>query len=363
MRNTMDYKKLYNHPLYAEDISRVSGLSLPWDDLKNSTVFISGATGMIGSMLIDVLMSVNESSALNCSCVAAGRSADKFDRRFEYWHAHREKTLFFCECDINEPLKEIVSSRKIDYIIHLASNTHPVAYSTDPVGTILTNIYGTKNLLDLCVKTKCRRFVFASSNEIYGENRGDTEFFDENYCGYINCNTLRAGYPESKRCGEALLQAYIKQFGIDAVIARFTRTYGPTLLSSDTKALSQFLKNALNGEDIVLKSDGTQFYSYTYAADAVAGLLSVLLKGKNAEAYNIADEKSDIQLKDLAAKIAGHVGKKVIFDLPGETEKAGFSKATKARLNADKLKKLGWELQYPVDEGIRRVLLMLSGCR
>lgn len=95
--------------------------------------------------------------------------------------------------------------------------------------------------------------------------------FDEDYCGFINCNTLRAGYPESKRCGEALCQAYIRQKGLDIVIPRLTRSYGPTMLMSDSKAVSQFIKKGLAGEDIVLKSKGNQYYSYTYVADAVSG--------------------------------------------------------------------------------------------
>ena len=165
----------------------------------------------------------------------------------------------------------------MDYCIHLASSTHPVQYATDPIGTITANIIGTRNLLEFASSHGCKRFAFASSNEIYGENRGDTELFKEDYCGYIDCNTMRAGYPESKRCGEALCQAYIRQKNMDIVIPRLTRSYGPTLLSSDTKALTQFLHKGLAGEDIVLKSEGTQYYSYTYVADAVSGLLTVLL--------------------------------------------------------------------------------------
>ena len=211
-------------------------------------------------------------------------------------------------------------------------------------------------MLKLADKCKAKRVVFASSNEIYGENRGDVEKFNEEYCGYIDCNTLRAGYPESKRCGEALCQAYIKQKQLDVVIARLTRTYGPTLLESDTKAMSQFLHKAIKGEDIVLKSKGTQYYSYTYVSDAVAGLLTVMLLGKCGEAYNIADEKSDIRLRDLAETIAESVGKKVVFDVPSKNESAGYSKATKARLDSSKLQKLGWHARYDIKDGINRTI-------
>ena len=127
----------------------------------------------------------------------------------------------------------------------------------------------------------------------------------------------------------------------------------------DSKALSQFIKNGINNENIVLKSEGTQYYSYTYVADAVSGLLAVLLNGETGEAYNIADEKSDIMLKDLAAIIAESVGRKVVFEIPNATEAAGFSKATKARLDSRKLQSLGWKAMYDIRTGIKRTISIL----
>lgn len=349
--------KIYEHPLYQEDIKRICEKDLPWVKLKDNSVLISGASGMIGSLLADVLAYKNETEDLNCRIIALGRNQARAEERFA---AYYEKPYFrFVSHDISQPLV-LDDEENIGYVIHLASNTHPRAYATDPIGTVTTNIFGTKNLLDLACEHQAERFVFASSNEIYGENRGDKEMFDEEYCGYINCNTMRAGYPESKRCSEALCQAYKAQKGMDVVIPRLTRSYGPTLLKSDTKAMSQFLRNGLNGEDIVLKSEGNQYYSYTYSADAVSGLLTVMLKGENGEAYNISDLSSDITLKNLAGLIASWAGKKVVFDLPDATEAAGFSKATKARLDSTKLKKLGWTADYPIEEGIARTLNILS---
>ena len=132
------------------------------------------------------------------------------------------------------------------------------------------------------------------------------------------------------------------------------------MLMSDTKAISQFIRKGIAGEDIVLKSEGTQYYSYTYVADAVSGLLTVLLKGENGEAYNIADGASDIMLKDLATIIAKYTNHKVVFELPDEVERAGYSKATKARLNGEKLKKLGWKARYDMKSGLERTLEMLK---
>ena len=132
------------------------------------------------------------------------------------------------------------------------------------------------------------------------------------------------------------------------------------MLMSDTKAISQFIKKGIAGEDIVLKSAGTQYYSYTYVADAVAGLLTILLKGESGEAYNIAEEHSDIMLKDLAAIIAGINGKEVVFEIPDAVEAAGYSTATKARLDGHKLQALGWTPKYDIKSGIERTILILK---
>jgi nucleoside-diphosphate-sugar epimerase len=233
-------------------------------------------------------------------------------------------------------------------------------YSTDPIGTITTNVIGTQNMLEFAFAHNATRCVFTSSNEIYGQNRGDVDVFDEKYCGYIDCNTMRAGYPESKRCSEALCQAYIRQKNLDIVIPRLTRTYGPTLLKTDTKALSQFLHKAVNGEDIVLKSEGKQYFSYLHVTDTVSGLLTVLLKGNTGEAYNVADVESDITLKDLAGIIADYSGKKVIFEIPDELEKAGYSTANVARLDSAKLKEIGWNAKYDIKSGIKRTIDILK---
>ena len=345
---------LYSNDLYCEDVRFVADIELHWEELEDRSIMISGATGLIGSFLADVLMKKNE-DGLNVKVYALGRNEDKFSGRFSKYQDN--SNLIYVKYDVNEPLEMDVES--VDYILHLASNTHPLMYSTDPIGTITTNIIGLKNLLDFAVAHNTKRFAFASSNEMYGENRGDVELFDEDYCGYINCNTLRAGYPESKRCGEALCQAYKAQKGLDVVIPRVTRSYGPTMSMSDTKALSQFIKKGLAGENIVLKSEGTQIYSYTYAADAVSGLLTVLLKGENGEAYNIADPSGDVMLKDIAGFIADHVGTQVVFELPDAVEAAGYSKATKALLDGSKLRKLGWAPRYDIHEGIIRTLEIL----
>lgn len=351
----MEY--IIGNPLYLEDVEYVAGLDLPWEKLKDKNILLSGATGLIGSFLVDVIMLRNRDYGMNTHVVALGRNEETARARFTYCFG--KEWFEFVKQDLNEPFS-LPDGMKASFVLHLASNTHPLQYSTDPIGTILVNVMGTKGMLDVAVKCGADRFLLASSNEIYGENRGDTELFDESYLGYIDCNTMRAGYPEGKRCAEALCQAYISAYGLDAVIARLTRSYGPTMKMTDSKALSQFIKKGLEGEDIVLKSEGTQYYSYAYVADSVSGLLTVLLKGKLGAAYNIADTKSDVRLKDLADVIAKQAGKKVVFQIPDAVEAAGYSKATKARLDGSKLKALGWEMRYDIVGGVARTMEILK---
>ena len=337
--------------VYEKDIDFVTQLILPWEKLNNRTILISGATGMIGSFLIHVLMKRPESIRI----IALGRNKETAKKRFrEYWGIDNFQ---FISHDINQPLQNIGIS---DYVIHAASNTHPISYASDPIGTIKTNVIGTYHLLNYAVQCSVHRFLFMSSVEIYGENRGDIEYFNEKYCGYIDCNTMRAGYPESKRAGEALCQAYRKANELDIVIARAARTYGPTMLYEDTKAISQFIKNGLEKKDIVLKSEGNQLYSYNYVADSVSGLLTILLKGNDGEAYNISDCNSNYTLKQLASLIANLTGVNIKYEIPSVLEQSGYSKATKALMDSTKLEKLGWKAHWNMENGIRQTLEYLN---
>lgn len=329
-----------------------------WDRLEGKQLLISGAAGMIGSLLIDAIMLGNEARPKNrrCEILALGRNQDAARLRFAQWWERPE--FYFVKHDITEPLGSLPIQP--DYWIHAASTTHPVAYAAEPINTILSNVLGTRNLLEKAASNKGSRFLLLSSVEIYGENRGDTEYFKEDYCGYLDCNTLRAGYPEAKRTSEALCQAYISQKNVDAVILRLPRCYGPSMRMSDTKAIAQFIKKAVNGENIVLKSNGEQRYSFAHAADAVLGMLFVLLCGTTGQAYNLASEQSDVMQKDLAKLIAAYAGTHVVFDIPSEAERRGYSTATKALMAGSKLEKLGWRARYDIRTGIQETISILK---
>ena len=233
-------------------------------------------------------------------------------------------------------------------------------FATDPVNTITANILGTNNLLDYGVKNGAEKFLFVSSGDSYGKPLHEEDIFDESYCGYINPNTLRAGYPEAKRTGEALCQAYIAKHNFDVVIARPCRIYGPTMRLDDSKAMSEFIMNGVRGEDIVLKSQGLPKFSYCYGADCVSGIFYCLLKGKCGEAYNIADSSEILSLREIAEYISSLAGKKVIFELPNEIQAKGFSKVLKVVLSNDKIRTLGWKPKDDTYSGVKKTIEILK---
>ncbi|MEQ7214443.1 NAD-dependent epimerase/dehydratase family protein [Enterococcus asini] len=342
---------IVEQPLYQMDIEKVVA-TVSWDSFYQQSFLIIGASGMIGSFMVDVLMKANQKFSLDMKVYAMGRNQERLMQRFAPYLS--EANFHIQIGDITKPLPE---SLQVDYLIHGASNTHPKAYATDPIGTIMTNLMGTEVVLKHAVTTNAKRVLFLSTVEVYGENRGDVELFSEDYCGYIDCNTLRAGYPEGKRVSESLCQAYIAKYGIDVVIPRLSRAFGPTMLLSDTKASSQFILNAVRGEDIVLKSAGTQHFSYIYVGDAVTSLLYLLQHGENGEAYNVAGGAPfDLRLKELAADLATIGGAKVVFELPDEIEQKGFSKASKALLDIAKLENLGWQPLFDKEEALRHTV-------
>ncbi|EMS74366.1 dTDP-glucose 4,6-dehydratase [Enterococcus durans IPLA 655] len=346
---------LNENPIYRNDLMKVIKHTKDLRSLDGKSLLMIGASGMIGSFLVDVLMVANEYLETNIKVYAMGRNRNKLEKRFQSYVNNRNFEII--EGDVTQPFPSSITA---DYIIHGASNTHPKAYATDPIGTIMTNLAGTEQVLKHAVATKASRVLFLSTVEIYGENRGDVEKFTEDYCGYIDCNTLRAGYPEGKRVSESLCQAYIAKHHLDIVIPRLCRTFGPTMLLSDSKASSQFILNTVHGEDIVLKSEGNQYFSYIYVGDAVSAILHLLLHGESGEAYNIADENFDLHLKDLAKKLADIGNKEVRFELPDEIESKGFSKANTAILDNQKITNSGWQPLFLLDESLTHTVQLVK---
>ena len=247
----------------------------------------------------------------------------------------------------------------VDYILPLASNTHPLAYSEYPIETIEINVKGVEHALKKA--SECGAVViYPSSVEIYGNTRNNEDVFSEDYTGNLNLLNARSCYPESKRLSESLCQSYLIEKNVCVKIARLSRVCGPTMLENDTKASSQFLLKALRHEDIVLKSNGEQFFSYTYVSDAVSALLHILIHGIKGQVYNISSDLSNIHLKDFANLCAKWANKRVIYELPSEKENKGYSIAMKAIMSNDRLSQIGWYSTITVENAIKRTLDILS---
>lgn len=335
------------HPLYLEDLSYIQSVK-DLNRLKGKTILITGATGLIGVQLIDALMAFDD-----IKIIAVGRSKIKAESRLGEHFSNSNFT--FLEQDVCTPFPDSIHA---DYIIPGASNTHPLAYSQYPIETIFINTKGAENALELA--HRCGATVlYPSSVEIYGNAIGD-DVFTEDYTGKLNLSNSRACYTESKRLSEALCQSYAAEKSVNVKIVRLSRVFGPTMLESDSKASSQFIKKAIAGEDIILKSKGEQYFSYTYVADAVAAMLHVMLHGEKGKAYNISNDKCNIHLKDFAELCANYCLKEVVFDLPTETEQKGFSIASKAILDNTQLVATGFVPKYDIKDSIFRTISMLS---
>ena len=331
---------------YKRDIYNVANLALPWEKLSGKNVLVTGATGLIGSSVVEILISRND---LDYNVYALGRSKSRYERLFSKYDG-TGKLHFICH-DITAPL---ICDIDFNYIIHAASGANPREYATNPVGVMKSNILGTINLIEYGLNHKLERFLYVSSGEVYGE--GDGRAFTEDYSGYIDCATTRACYPSSKRATETLCVSYASQYGIEACIVRPSHIYGPNFTESDNRAYCQFIRNILNNESIVLKSTGEQYRSWCYVVDCASAILYVLLKGLNGNAYNIADDNSNITIKQLAEMIAEIGSKDVVFDLPSEVEQKGFNVVKKSIFDTRKLKGLGWENKGTMLEKIKSTI-------
>lgn len=323
--------------------------------LDNKTILITGAAGLIGSYLIDIIMNYNVSCDGNIKIIAVDKNKDRSKERFELYYENKNFTIFIHDVNIYKEYK------KADYIICAASNTSPTDYAKYPVDTINTNIFGCYNLLEFCKNNEVEKFLFCSSVEVYGLNKDGIEVFDETYSGYVDCNSSRSCYPTAKRLCETMCSSYSEQYNINYSIARIGRIYGPTVIKEDNKATTQFINNGLKEENIILKSLGMQKYSYCYVGDCCIALLYLLLQGKNKEAYNVADDNSICYLKDFAETISKKCNTKVEFQIDESLNSKGYSKVSNAILDTNKISDLGWKPKYDLAKGIDTTIEILKG--
>lgn len=337
-----------NHAIYDGDLrAACAGLE---DVFAGKRFLITGATGLIGSFLSEALLHMEK----GVTVYAAGRSEAGMRARFGQWmddpHFH------YVAYDATQPVR---FDFDVDYIVHAACSAHPMAYSTDPVGIMQANVFGTTQLLEYLRTQPGARMIFLSTGETYGENPDLPEGFRETDHGYIDPMNPRSCYPESKRAAETLCACYAAQYGVHAQVARLCHVYGPTMTATNSRADAQFLRNVLNGQDIVMKSTGAQVRSWCYAADAVNGILTLLHKGESGGATNVANRHSVHSIREYAQILAEVGGVSLKFDLPPAVEQAGYTKITRAVLNPEKLEGLGWSAKYDLRTGLAHTYLCL----
>ena len=322
---------------YQQDLQKaIKQITLP-----EGNVLITGATGLIGGCLTDMLMMHS-----SCDVYALGRNKERAKRRFAaYWDNPR---FHFIEQDICKPLTLDID---FHYIIHAASNASPNFFQQSPVEVMKANLNGLCQLVEYGLAHHMQRMLYVSSGEVYGE--GDGNVFSEKSSGYIDILSPRACYPSSKRAAETLCASYCQEYGAQIVIARPCHTYGPYFTESDNRVYAQFIRNILNDEDIVMKSRGEQFRSWLYVVDCAVAMLLLLTKGNSGEAYNVANEASNITIRQLAEEIAKIGNKKVVFDL---AENGNTTPITKAVFSTEKLNQLGWKPLFSIEEGLAHTI-------
>lgn len=316
--------------------------------LSGKRILIAGATGLIGSSIADLLLRRNAVNHSDIRVILAGRSPERVRERFPVYSFGEDYQ--FLEFDSTRAAGIDIGT---DYIIHAASNADPASYVNAPVDIIRANVNGVQVMLETALRNRSR-VLFISSSEVYGINAKAP--YREDAYGSVNPLSVRSCYPSSKRCAESLCVAYGKQYGVDSVIVRPGHIYGPMFTATDSKASAQFARCARAGHDIVMKSAGSQRRSYCYALDCATAILTVLLRGKSGEAYNVSNPDSLATVSDLAHAFAELSGKKVVFENPSDAEAAGYNPMNDSSLDSGKLEALGWKGLYPLREGVERTL-------
>lgn len=332
---------------YRKDILSLFDNGLDLKPLNGSKILVAGASGLIGSCVVDVLMA---NPHRDYEIIAMGRNMERMRKVFSRYAYDAGFSIM--EKDITEPFDNAAVG--IDYIIDAASNASPNFFKSYPVEVMKANFDGVVNLLDYGMINKTRRTVYLSSGEIYGEGCGKP--FSEKDSGYVDCASVRACYPSSKRAAETLCVAYAEEYRQDVVIARLCHTYGPGFTEKDNRVYAQFIRNVINGEDIVLKSEGGQYRSWLYVVDAANAILQLLLKGENKNAYNVANPQSNVTIRQLAETIARQTGHQVMFDIPQGTARGNTTPITKATFDTSKIQAIGWRPLFDLERGLEHTI-------
>lgn len=346
---------IYDSEIWISDIDKVLSILPELSDIENSSVLITGAGGLICSAVVDILIMYNETHKNKINIYAAGRAAEEMQSRFgEYFE--KEYFHFALYDALKEDNKFDFSA---DYIIHGAGNAFPAVISKEPVETLCGSITGIKNLLDYAKANGTKRTLYISSSEVYGIKNGNKPYAENDY-GYVDILNPRNSYSVGKRAAETLCVSYANEYGVDSVIVRPGHIYGPTALPQDNRVSSAWAYSAARGEDIVMKSDGSQIRSYCYCLDCASAILTVLLKGESGKAYNISNPNSIISIKEMAEILANAAGARLIREEADNAEKKLFNPMDNSSLDSKSLQTLGWKGLWTAEKGLVHTVEILK---
>lgn len=336
----------FNSEVFQKDMEAINSADfIPWDKLKNKTVLITGATGLIGYTLTCGMLYADRRRKLNLKVIALVRSVERAENRFSSLLKEGYKPCFLLGSV--EALPEI--KENIDYIVHGASQTASKAFVSQPVETIKAAVLGTMSMLELAREKQTSGFVYLSSMEVYGYPQKGRRV-SENEIGMLTPLETRNCYPIGKILCESLCRSYADEYGVPAVSLRLTQTFGPGVNYNDGRVFAEFGRCVCEKRDIILKTKGETERCYLYTADAASAILTVMLRGEAGSAYNAADENSYCSISEMAEIVANMGGIGVKYELSG-SENNGYAKTLYMDLDASRLKALGWAPFAEVNSG------------
>lgn len=320
------------------------------------TVLVTGASGFIGGGICAEL------AASGRIVVGLCRSPERgLERLAQTGVAVQPGQATFLPWDMHDTLPlAALKDFRLDGIIHAAGQGDPQSYAARPARVLRDNFLGGVNLLDFAVEKGIDRLVLISSGEVYGGLTLERRI-RETDCGPTDPLLPRSAYPVGKMALESLVLAYGRECGLSSRIARLCHVYGPGMSRSDPRIAMSFPLTAAEGGDIVLKSAGDQLRSWCHLGDAARGVVCIMDHGAGGEAYNVADEASELTIRQFAEKVAALAGVKVRLDLPNETERAVFNLMPTAVFDSGKLRVLGWRARVGIDAGLAELVDILRG--
>lgn len=346
---------LYDNNLWKADLEKIID-SLPiLSKLEGKTVLITGAYGLICSSVVELLLKYNDLHSNKIQILAAGRSQEKMVQRFGNLIKRDDFTFV-----LYDALKQDNKfNTKVDYIIHGAGNAYPKKIVEEPVETMVANFMGLRNLLEYAKDNEIKRMLYISSSEVYGKKEDNLPFTENEY-GFIDLLNPRNSYAVGKCASETLCVSYSKEYELETVIVRPGHIYGPSASINDNRVSSTWAYSAAGGEDIIMKSDGSQIRSYCFGLDCASAILTVLLSGENMHAYNISNPNSVISIKEMAEILAQTAGVKLVMETADEKEKKGFNPMSNSSLNSDRLLALGWTPLFDAQTGFTHTVSILN---